>query len=210
MKMILASIAFFFSSLLSFAQTAANDYYIGSKPKKKIEDRVSGSVMLGTSVSFLNSKNSGVTTFIAPKLNYKLTEKFSLHAGLLHYNSSFTSNRNEGCFAPGSGNLSGNLLFVGGDYKMNKKLLVSGSVMMETKNNRNFDNNFKAVSLGMEYKVSKHSSIGIKAIISEGNSDYMTDPRGSSLNRNLNNNSFGDPFSSFGQFGSSEMNNSFR
>ncbi|MCE3279749.1 MAG: hypothetical protein K0S44_1940 [Bacteroidetes bacterium] len=194
MKMILASIAFFFSSLLSFAQTAANDYYIGSKPKKKIEDRVSGSVMLGTSVSFLNSKNSGVTTFIAPKLNYKLTEK----------------NRNEGCFAPGSGNLSGNLLFVGGDYKMNKKLLVSGSVMMETKNNRNFDNNFKAVSLGMEYKVSKHSSIGIKAIISEGNSDYMTDPRGSSLNRNLNNNSFGDPFSSFGQFGSSEMNNSFR
>lgn len=210
MKTVFASLVFFFSGLLSFAQTAADDYYIGAKSKKKIEDRVSGSVMLGTSVSFLNSKNTGTTTFIAPKLNYKLTEKFSLHAGLLHYNSSFTSNRNEGCISPGTGNVSGNLLFVGGDYKMNKKLLVSGSVMMETRNNRNFDNNFKAVSLGMEYKVSKHSSIGVKAIISQGNSDYMLDPRGSTLNRNLNNNSFGDPFTSFGQFGSSDMNNSFR
>lgn len=210
MKTVFASLVFLCSGILSFGQTAADDYYIGSKPTKKIEDRVSGSVMVGTSVNFLNSKNSGVTTFIAPKLNYELTEKFSLHAGLLHYNSSFSSNRNEGCFSPANGNVSGNLLFVGGDYKMNKKLLVSGSVMMETRNNRNFDNNFKAVSLGMEYKVSKHSSIGVKAIISQGNSDYMLDPRGSSLNRNLNNNSFGDPFSSFGQFGSSDMNNSFR
>ena len=53
-----ASILFLLFCLGSSAQTT-EDYYVPAKPKITVKDRISGSVMAGTSVSFLNnSKNT--------------------------------------------------------------------------------------------------------------------------------------------------------
>jgi len=39
-------------------------------------------------------------------------------------------------------------------------------------NSNNPNNNFKAASFGLDYKVSEHSSIGFRATVSEGQRNY--------------------------------------
>jgi hypothetical protein len=211
----IVSVLFSFLCVGSVAQTA-EDYYVPAKQKVLPKDRVSVSLMAGTSVSFLNgSKTAAFSTFIAPKLNYKISSKLSLNMGLMHYtitpNSSFTLNRNESFVNTGNRNSSGNLLFGGAEYKLNKRLIVSGAVMVDANGMKSWQNSYKAASVGMDYKLSEHSSIGFRATVSQGSSDYMFDQtRNSYQYRPFNNNSFGNMFSSFGQWGTEELNRTVR
>src|SRR3954468_20314170 len=114
MKKLFASVLFF-SSVVAVAQTTTDDYYGSpSKPKLLSKDRVSASIMAGTGVSFSNTnKSTSFTTYIAPQLNYRLTKKFSLDLGFMHYtatpNSGMFLNRNEAIYNPSNKNVSGNL-----------------------------------------------------------------------------------------------------
>ena len=206
-----ASVLFLLFCLGSSAQTT-EDYYVPAKPKITVKDRISGSVMAGTSVSFLNnSKNTAVTTFIAPKINYSLSKKFSLTAGLIHYSFASGYGRTESYTTRGTRNLSGNLLFAGGEYKLNKRVLLSGAVMADMNGMSDRRNMYKAASIGMDYKVSEHSSIGFRATVSQGNMDYNFDPkRGSYEYRPFNNNSFGNVLTGFGEWGADGLNRAIR
>lgn len=179
MKKCLSFLLFASIGATALAQTATDDYFESpAKPKLSAADRVSASIEAGTGVSFLDSKMAGVATYVAPKINYQLTDRFRLNIGFMHYtctpNTAFIMNRNEAIFNPSRQNTSGNLIMVGGDYALNKKLTLSGAVMTDVNslNSNTPNNNFKAASLGLDYKVSEHSSIGFRATISEGQRSY--------------------------------------
>jgi hypothetical protein len=213
MKAIIVSISLFFACLTSVAQ---DDYY--SPPVKKIPqtDRINASVMAGTSMSFLNgSKRAALSTFIAPKINYKINERLSLNAGLIHYNFSpyngYVSRNNEGIMNNRNTKHSGNLIFAGADYKLNKKVILSGAVMVDVKGANNKCNNYKAAAFGLDYKLSERSSIGFRATVSQGNPDYMFNPGNNSFQYSpFSNNAFGNTMGGFGQWGADELNRTIR
>ncbi|MGZ4034373.1 MAG: hypothetical protein ACXVNN_03075 [Bacteroidia bacterium] len=174
MKKLITSTLFLFCASLIIAQTATDDYYQKPNTNFLSKDKVSGSISMGTGFSFFNSsKNGAFTTFIAPKIGYQLTKKFKLNVGLMHYtmtgNAFMPLNQNEALLNNSNKSISGNLLFVEGQYQLNKKLMMSGSVMYNATPSINKNNNFKAVAIGMDYKLTEHTSIGIRASISQGN-----------------------------------------
>ena len=178
-KLITLSFCLLVVSLM--AQTSGDDYY-GAKPKLLSKDRVSASISAGAGVSFLNnSKNTIYTTFIAPKIGYQITNKFKLNIGLMHYtvtgNTFMPLNQNEGFINNTNKSISGNLIFAEGQYQLNKRTVVSGAVMMDANNYTLKNSNFKAASVGIDYKVSKHSTIGFKATVSQGSPEYYFNPK---------------------------------
>ena len=164
------------------AQTTTDDYYKPAKPKFLSKDKVSGSISVGTGLSVSNNQTTALTTYIAPKIGYQVSERFKLNVGLMHYsvagNTFMPVNQNEAFINSSNKTQTGNLLFVEGQYQLNKRVVVSGAVMYDANNISNNKNNYKAVELGLDYKVSKHSSIGVKAVISQGDSPYYNSHNG--------------------------------
>jgi hypothetical protein len=64
---------------------------------------------------------------------------------------------------------------------------MSGAVFVDSKNINSAQNNFKAASMGFDYKISEKCSIGIKAVVSQGNSNYIINPRTGRYDYNPNN-----------------------
>ena len=181
MKKLITSIWILCCSSVIFGQTTTEDDYF-SKPKTRAADKISTSLIAGTGVSFLNSSKSPVyTTYISPKIAYQISPKFNLDMGLMHYSASENSfiqlNKNEFILNTSNRTVTGNLVFVGGDYQLNPRLVMTGAVMMDARDLSNRQNNYKAASLGLDYKISEHSSIGISASISTGNGDYYINSR---------------------------------
>jgi hypothetical protein len=182
MKKLIIPILFLFCGSAIIAQTTTEDYYNPSKPKLISPDRVSASMTMGAGVSFLNStKNAAYTTFIAPKIGYQLSSKFKLNIGLMHYtvtgNTFMPLNQNEIIYNTSNKTVSGNLLFVEGQYQLNKRMIVSGAMMVDANEfNVNKKDNYKAASLGLEYKVTEHSSIRFQTTISGGQGNYYNNP----------------------------------
>lgn len=207
MKKIITFSLFLFSVTL-VAQTSADDYYNPAKPKLLSKDRVSASISAGAGISFLNSKNTAYTTFIAPRIGYQLSNKFKLNIGLIHYtmtgNTFMPINQNESLFNSSDRSLSGNMVFLEGQYKLNRRVIMSGAVMTNVNNFSSRQNSFKAMSLGMDYKVSRHSTIGFKAIISQGETPYYNNPGFS------NGASMYNTFGGFGQDFTRDLNNSIK
>lgn len=187
MKKLITFTLFLVSASFLGAQVVTDDYFNPSKPKLLSKDRVSASISAGAGVSFLgSSKNTAFTTYIAPKIGYQLTEKFKLNIGLMHYsitgNTFMPLNQNEALYNPNNQKRTGNLLFVEGQYQLNKRVAVFGAVMYDANNFADRQNNFKAVSVGMDYKVSKHSTLSFRTQISQGNSSYMNGGFGGQTN----------------------------
>ena len=210
MQKLITFTLFLFGASFLGAQTLTDDYFNPSKPKLLSKDRVSASISAGAGVSFLgSSKNTAFTTFIAPKIGYQMTEKFKLNVGLMHYsitgNTFMPLNQNEALYNPNNQKRTGNLLFVEGQYQLNKRVSVSGAVMYDANNITNKQNNFKAISVGMDYKVSKHSTLSFRTQISQGNSSFLNNGFGGQTNLMM--------FDNFGTLGNdftNRLNSSIR
>jgi hypothetical protein len=213
MKKNFIALLFFTSGTFAIAQNINEDYYSSSKPKLLSKDRISTSITAGTSVSFSSDKNNYFSTFIAPKINYQLSQKFRLNVGLMHFisypNVLPLGNNKENTSVACKRNYSANLLFVGGEYQLNEKLIVSGTVMMNAGSVNTMQNNYKAASIGLDYKVSEHSSIGIRAGISQGNQDYMFNPNRNTFDSYPSTDKTG-MFTTPGQLGVDELNRNIR
>ncbi|MES2140163.1 MAG: hypothetical protein V4511_10690 [Bacteroidota bacterium] len=191
MKKLITQILFLYCSSVVVAQTSVDDDYIAN-PKKISKDRVSASISMGAGLGFFNSTKSTVySTFVAPKIGYQISPKFKLNIGLMHYTASgnnFTPlNSKESVLNLGNRSITGNLIFVGGEYKLNPKLIMSGSVMVDANDIKTKQNNFKAATLGFDYKISEKTSIGFRATVSQGNNDYFTNPGNGNYNHSPNN-----------------------
>ena len=186
---------------VTVAQTTTDDYYTASKPKVSFQDRVTASIEMGAGVSIFNKHNTGVTTFIAPKINYQLTPKFKLNIGVMHYtmtgNTMMPLNYNEGLFNRSSHSVTGNLVFVGGEYQLSKRLIASGAVMADVNSLNNNKINAKAAQLGLEYKVTEHSYIKVSTTIGQGQGNYYN-ANSPNLFPFTESNMFGTGFSNIG------------
>ena len=151
------------NALFSFvirAQAADDDYALPKK-KENTLDKVSASVIAGTGLSFNNSSQNPVMgSFIASQAGYRLSSKWKLNMGMMHYSA--------------SGNSS---VIHSGDFRA-----ATGASQ----------NNFNAASLGLEYRISDKSSIGISTGISNGNYGF---PGMSPFSANIY------PFGMFSPFG---------
>lgn len=178
MKKLISSILSFAFASIVIAQNDSVEYYTPSKVKLSVKDRVSASISMGAGISFLNTtKNAAYTTFIAPKIGYQLTPKFKLNIGLMHYsitgNTFWALNQNEALFNSSKKTVSGNLLFVEGQYKLNKKMILSGAVLYDANGfNTTKKDNYKVASFGLEYKTSEHTSLKFETTISAGQGNY--------------------------------------
>ena len=190
MKKLITHVLLLYCSSVMIAQTIIEDDYIANA-KKTSKQRVFAAISIGSSMSFLNSEKSPVyTTFVGPQIGYQLTSKFKVNVGLTHYTASVNTlmelNAKKSDF-DGNKLVSGNFIFFGGDYQLTKKLIVSGSVMANANDLSTKQNNFKVATLGFDYKVSERSSIGFRAVVSGGDSDYLINSRLRNYDYNLNN-----------------------
>ena len=214
MKKLITFTLFLVSASFLGAQVVTDDYYSASKPKLLSADRVSASISAGAGVSFLgSSNNTAFATFIAPKIGYQVSEKFKLNVGLMHYsitgNTFMPLNQNEALYNPNNQKRTGNLLFVEGQYQLNKRVAVSGAVMYDANNIANRQNNFKAVSVGMDYKVSKNSTLSFRTQISQGESPYYNTRIGT-YNFGSTTAPMSDMFGGFGQGLTDGLNSTIR
>ena len=203
MKKLITSSLLLFCGTLLFAQTNTNDdYYETSKPKVSIQDRVTTSIEMGAGVSVFNKSTSGFTTYVAPKIGYQLTPKFKLNVGLMHYtmtgNTLMPLNYNEGLFNASNNSITGNLVFVGGEYQLNKRLIASGAVMADVNSLSNNKISSKAAQIGLEYKVNEHSSIKVSATVGQGQGNYYNNSNNQSLFPFTESNMFGTGVSNIG------------
>ncbi|NVO01630.1 MAG: hypothetical protein HXX09_02930 [Bacteroidetes bacterium] len=194
------------------AQTVTNASDTTKKENllKKLSKKLSYEVKVGTSV-FSDTKHFSASSLeIAPIVNLNLKRNFRLFAG-----TSFVSTQVFGNKTTNSENLSttnndkrfySSILMVGGAYDVSKRLTISGSVFTQTQlfNLKSFDENFKnaakGISLGLNYKVSEKSSIGIEIQFHDG-SNFDTYRNLNSYPLNHLNSNIPSGFGNSGMFG---------
>ena len=181
-------ITFIFLSSIAISSIAQSDTSYYTNPNKwsaTKPNRVNAAVSLGGGVSFFNSKYASTYTFIAPSIKYRVSPKFAVCAGLIHYN--LTGNRfitggiTDNNYLNRNTSFTGNIIQVGGMYELNNRLTLSGSVLYQAPSftNRN-QKSMNATSLGLEYKVNPSTTISIQTNISQGNTlnPYYNNPIG--------------------------------
>ena len=153
----------------------------GLQAKPAIKDRLHFGVSMGTSVAFSRGQDAVMGHFIAPTLSYQVSNRFTLFGGVaLQYNSlnnPYTYNNPES----GSSIMlmrprMQTSMFVGGEYAVNDKLTLTGSVFANTASlqvpgldPQTYNLNNYGVSGGFWYKVNDKASIGAQVQISRGN-----------------------------------------
>jgi len=139
-----------------------------SIPQKKL----SYSIKMGTSYIASSHKNGMFSTYVSPEMNYQLTSKFSLNAGIMFMSSSIgivqsknSETYQNGLYQP----FTGTVVYAGGSYQLNDRITLNGTAYTQLSNpllqkgftNSN-QNNIKGVGLGIDYKLTEHSSFSIQ------------------------------------------------
>jgi hypothetical protein len=125
---------------------------------------------------------SAMNTYVAPEMNYSLNKKFTLIAGFAivntNFHSSFAGNKDLQT-KPFASNYTSSFVYAGGKYKLNDRITLSGAAYTQVNtfenpdnNNNAFDKNVKGAALGVDYKLSEKSSIGIELNFSNGHSPF--------------------------------------
>jgi hypothetical protein len=188
MKKLITSGFLFILAISGVAQEHTDTLYKRSLAHSPVADRISVSVFMGAAMASTNFKSGPVTsgTYIAPLIGYRLTEKFKLNVGVIHYmvngNSYLPITLGENKFPTGRQQYSGNLFMLEGQYKLNDQLMLSGDLMYDASPLLNKQRSFKAASLALDYKVSEHTTLSIKTMIIQNNgynSPYSNAPFGS-------------------------------
>jgi hypothetical protein len=189
--------------LSSLAQNPQEDYYTPHKKNNSPEDRVSVAISSGVGMGFSSSTRSANSFYyLAPKIGYQFTNRFRLNLGTIYYNSygsPFTSIKNNEPAFFNKNTASGNLLFVEGQYFLNPRTILSSGVAYGSQNFLS-QINYKAMMMGIQYKVSEKAVIQFQTFINQGTYQHTNYPNGmnnssNSFNSIYNNSSFGgNPF----------------
>lgn len=139
---------------------------------------------LQTGASFVSGFGGGslFNTFVAPSFSQPLGKKFTLSAGAVISNTTY-SNLNlinqEGSFGKYSGNMTNFTLYTAGAYQVNDRLTVTGTAFKTINpafNNRLNPNQLRmdaqGMSFGVGYKVSDNVQIGAEIRYQQGNSNF--------------------------------------
>jgi hypothetical protein len=135
-------------------------------PKTK---KMNTGLEVGTSFMYSPNYYYAPSVFIAPNINYRLSSKFLLHAGLIYEKSSvhtlYSVDNQSDKIIP----LNRTYLYAGGSYLVGPKLTISGSVFKlinNTSNSTHYQNpyymNAQGFQLDLNYKVSNSISVGFQ------------------------------------------------
>lgn len=151
--------------------------------------RLSAGLTAGSSFAWFGGASS-FETYLAPKLDYRLTSRLNISAGVMVVNSNFNNlliPTGDGTYENG-GNMLSSYFFSAGDYQVNERLRISGAILYGTNNSFSQGNNFSqydnvSYSFGAEYKISEHFSIGVQFRQRRGYNPFSPSPY-SSYGRN--------------------------
>lgn len=137
--------------------------------------------------AFFNSGYGGGSLFnsyVAPSFSKDLGKKFTLSAGAVISNSTFTDVTmisSEGTLKPYSGNLTNFTLYAAGAYQVNERLTVTGSAFKTINPAFNARLNpdklrmeAQGMSFGFGYQVSENVHIGAEIRYQQGNSNIYS------------------------------------
>lgn len=170
--------------------TLANSYAAASDMNKK---KPSVSVEAGTSFSSFGAGNTGIGTYIAPKVSMPVSDRLSLSVGMSYSTMFLKGNADAGI--PSSSNSYGSL-FVSGEYQVNEKLMVRGSAyktfllnsgpQSNSLNSQYLDFSSQGFIMDAEYKVNEKFSIGVSVEYRQMNQPSFCPSGGNSFNGNSN------------------------
>lgn len=124
--------------------------------------------------------HSAYSTYAAPHLNYRATDRLQLNAGVRlsvgHINNAYLWHSAEG-LQKANGRFTSAMYYTQGLYQVNERLTVSGSVFYEKNqmpvpemNPAAFDRS--GYSFGATYRLSRHTTIGVEIQQTQGQSPY--------------------------------------
>ncbi len=158
------------------------------------------SLNLGTSFSTSGYYGSGVQTWVAPELNYRVSNKLNLRMGVVasnNYMNSIPQGVSDGVGMNTSGSWFNYKVYVSADYFVSEKLVVSGSLLKSIDQTPAwvgqspfFSQNYESMSMSFQYRINDFMSVGGGIQIDRGNVPYYYNPM----------QPFGNHFSPFGPF----------
>lgn len=148
--------------------------------------RLQTNVMIGTQFSTSSWFGSGLTTYIAPSLSYRISPRFSVRGGLVISNTSLFDYR-PWFSAEGSPSYNANftqaIIYLEGSYRVTDKLTISGAGFKQftVTDNSNFYNPYSrnepyGIYLNADYKIAEGVHIQAGFGYSKGYSPYMGSP----------------------------------
>jgi len=167
----LVSVVILFTIIIN-SSVAQHELKSGMPSDSISQKKLSYSLKMGTSYITSSHKNEMFSTYVSPEMNYQLTSKFSLNAGIMFMSSSIgiVQSRNSDIYQSGIYQpFTGTIVYAGGSYQLNDRITLNGTAYTQLSNpmlqkgfaNSN-QNNIKGVGLGIDYKLTEHSSFSIQ------------------------------------------------
>lgn len=159
-----------------------------SNNEPALEKKVDYSLSTGTSFFTSPGHANGSTFYLAPEFKFKLSPKFKVNAGVIlmqnrfnFYNMPSTAaTSSERSVVLKSGPSTDGVAYASGNYEVNSRLSFSGNVMSTfspggySAQNAAWQNSFRSMSFGVNYKLSEHMTIGggVRMVQSNGFNPY--------------------------------------
>lgn len=145
---------------------------------KKIptNDKLNYNLSAGTSFISAKGFGSGMASYVAPEVSYKLSPKIKINAGVMFINSNFAVARpryfvNEQSVVIKTKPTNSAVAYVEGDYLVNSRLSVSAMIMKDVANNQNSFSGttpVQSMSVHMNYKITDNITFGAGMHINQG------------------------------------------
>lgn len=145
------------------------------------EKKMDVGVQLGTSFSTDFNSGHAFSTYIAPEIRYKLSDRFRIRAGVRVSNTEYgnTMVYSPYGFNRYSGNITQGMLYVSGDYLIHPKVILSGTAYKEFSiDHGGPDNAFspgydgKGVIMNLRFMPNEHTTIEVGAEFYNGNNPW--------------------------------------
>jgi hypothetical protein len=145
--------------------------------KQELPKKFDFDLSAGTSFMYSKDFGSGTSTYIAPGLKYRFTPRLHLNVGVMFLNSNIVYNRYMPFYSEPSvvfrtKPVNKILAYASADYLLSDRLTVSGSVVRDLSGSQGYGANttpsIQAMSLRMDYKLTKNISVGAGMHMSQG------------------------------------------
>ncbi len=166
--------------------------------ENKMKFRMAAGAFAGT--SFGSGEYFG--TYISPQVNYRLSQRFSLTAGMTLTNTfgnPWSYHPTEAVIGYPSANFTRSFLYASGAYQLSERLVISGTVYKEINmfNQASFSANnsagdYHGMIMGVDYKIGKN--VFIQGQIEISNNPYRNYYQPGFYNNSFGNRAFGSPF----------------
>lgn len=173
---------------MSFSQPGFNPMYIGSgigntypSQSSSSDKKLDVGVQLGTSFATDFNRGFAFSTFVAPELRYRVSDRFRIRGGVQVSNNEYANSMfyTPYGFANYTGNITQGLLYVSGDYMISTKVILSGTAFKEFSiDHTSPDNAFrpgydgKGVMMNLRFMPSENVFIDVGAEFYQGNNPW--------------------------------------